>query len=81
MHNEAKQVVYRYDADDSKNETVVDMLGEVETPKQGHVIERNGRKWKVVMVTTERTLSPNPPIPIVTVILTSNLDLAVQVHR
>ena len=79
--SKARQIVYRYDADDSKNEMIVDMDGTEEIPKQGHVIERKGSRWKVVQVTTEKSVSANGPIPIVRISLTSDLNLPVQVHK
>jgi hypothetical protein len=72
---EACQYVYRYNGDDKTKEVVEDLRGEIAMPVRGQIIQRNGKSWKVVQVSTERVLTPNPPIPIHTISLTDNLKL------
>jgi hypothetical protein len=69
------QYVYRYNENQKDDEYVADLRGEMEMPVRGQIIVRNGKQWKVVMVTTERVLSPRPPVPVHTVALTDNLKL------
>lgn len=44
----AKQPVYRYNGVESSDELVVDLDGEIPTPRTGDIISRKGKNWKVV---------------------------------
>jgi hypothetical protein len=49
---------------------VPDLDGEIQVPKKDDVIERNGKKWKVVQVNTEQLLTNPPAFPVYRVFLT-----------
>ena len=58
----AKQIVYRYNGDPSSEEVVVDSLGEMAVPSQGGVIERKGKRWKVLAVNVETGAKGQLPV-------------------
>jgi len=65
------QYVYRYNGNQKDDEYVADLQGEMEMPVRGQIIVRNGKRWRVVMVTTERVLSPRPPVSLFSDVLSS----------
>ena len=71
------QYVYRYNGNEKTEEVEVDATGDVPMPERGDILRRNGQLWKVIMVSTQRELSPNPPLPVHRVMLTDNLKLAI----
>jgi hypothetical protein len=71
------QYVFRYNGDEKTDEIEVDLQGEKEMPRRGQILVRNGKQWKVVMVSTTRELSPSPPVPIHRVMLTDNINLPI----
>ena len=67
-----KQIVYRYNGHANCEETVID---DGIIPEKDELIERHGRRWKVVQVTTEHILSePGPALPIVRIFLSEQLN-------
>jgi hypothetical protein len=58
----ACQIVYRYNADDSKNDVVRDMVGEEVIPQKGQLIQRKGGTWRVVMVSTQTSSDGSVPV-------------------
>ncbi len=68
----AKQFLYRYNGVEAPEE-VVDGDGEIAVPKQGEIINRKGKKWKVVQVITQQTVAGNRAIPVVRIFLTDKL--------
>jgi hypothetical protein len=71
------QYVFRYNGDQNTQDVVPDLDGTMPMPVRGEIIQRKGKPWKVVHVSTEQVISPNPPIPVHTVSLTSDLTLAI----
>jgi hypothetical protein len=63
-----KQVVYRYNGVEGSDETEVDLNGEIPTPNQGDILQRKGKNWKTVHVTTQ--VSSDGSIPVVRIFLT-----------
>lgn len=60
----AKQVMYRYNGDDANNEVEVDRDGEIPHYKDGEIIQRKGKPWKVGRVLVQHT-GDNIPVHIV----------------
>ena len=71
--NNAKQLVYRYNGVEASEEVEVDRDGEIGLPKQGNVITRKGKEWKVVHVIIQETVAGEPAIPVVRVFLSDQL--------
>jgi hypothetical protein len=69
----AKQIVFRYNGDPTTEESDLDMDGEKSVPKQGAVIERRGKRWKVVQVDMERSAEEPFAVPTYRVSLTNEL--------
>jgi hypothetical protein len=70
---DAKQFVYRYNGVEASQEVELDRDGEVRVPKQGDLITRKGKEWKVVAVMVEQTVAGPAAIPVVRVFLTDQL--------
>jgi hypothetical protein len=77
----ARQIVYIFDANDRDPETVQDMRDEIQIPLQGHIITVRNAQWKVVRTMKQESITPNGPIPIYRISLTSDLKMNIQVHR
>lgn len=58
----AKQIVYRFNGDANSEEVDLDSFGEMEVPAQGGVIERKGKRWKVVAVNVETGAKAELPV-------------------
>jgi hypothetical protein len=56
----SKQLVYRYNGDETTDEVELDMLGELSIPEKGSLIERKGHRWKVVHVIVEQLATAVP---------------------
>jgi hypothetical protein len=69
----AKQLVYRYNGVEASDEVEVDRDGEIAIPKQGEIIMRKGKEWKVVHVIRRETVAGEPAIPVVLVFLTDKI--------
>ena len=69
MAAKGRQFVYRYDGDPKSEEVEEDMFDEIPVPQQNAVIERKGKRWKVVAVNTEVTVSLPRAVPIYRVFL------------
>lgn len=69
----AKQIVFRYNGDPATEEPVTDLEGEETIPPQGAMVERKGKRWKVVAVQKEETLTTPRAIPIYRVYLSDQL--------
>jgi hypothetical protein len=69
----AKQFVYRYNGVEASEEVEVDRDGEIAIPKQGDIITRKGKDWKVVTVMIQETVAGPQAIPVVRVFLTDQL--------
>jgi hypothetical protein len=48
--SQGKQIVYRYDGDQSTQQTVSDRAGTMRTPSVGAIVNRKGKEWLVVNV-------------------------------
>jgi hypothetical protein len=66
----AKQIVFRYNGDPATEEIDLDMDGDKSVPEKGSVIERKGKRWKVIQVNTETSASEPFQAPIHRVFLT-----------
>jgi len=71
------QFVYRYNGNEKDQDVEPDLQGEVAVPVKGSMIQRRGRPWKVVQVSTQTELSPSPAIPVIWVMLTDDLTLPI----
>ena len=69
----AKQFVYRYNGVEASEEVELDRDGEIAIPKQGDIITRKGKEWKVVAVIVQQTVAGPQTIPVVRVFLTDQL--------
>ncbi len=69
----AKQIVFRYNGDPTTEESDLDMDGDKSVPKQGAVIERRGKRWKVVQVNVEISAEEPFAVPTYRVSLTNEL--------
>jgi hypothetical protein len=70
-----KQIVYRYNGDESTEEVEFDSDGDQQVPQKDSIITRKGGRWKVVHVITETVgaphATPTAPVPIHRVFLTN----------
>jgi hypothetical protein len=71
------QYVFRYNGDQNTQEVVPDLDGAMAVPIKGQIISRKGKQWKVFQVSTQQEISPHPAIPVHTVSLTDDLNLAI----
>jgi hypothetical protein len=71
------QYVFRYNGDENTQDVVPDLDGVMAMPVKGQIIQRKGKQWKVVQVSTQQEISAHPAIPVHTVSLTSDLTLAI----
>ena len=69
----AKQIVFRYNADPTTEESDLDMDGDKSVPEQGSFIDRRGERWKVVQVSMETSAEEPFAVPIYRVSLTNKL--------
>jgi hypothetical protein len=69
----AKQFVYRYNGVEASEEVELDRDGEIAIPKQGDVITRKGKEWKVIAVIVQETVAGPQAIPVVRAFLTDQL--------
>jgi hypothetical protein len=53
VSKQARQYVFRYNGDASSEEVVPDLDAEIPVPNNMDVIERHGKKWKVVHMIKE----------------------------
>jgi hypothetical protein len=66
----AKPFVYRCNGVEASEEVELDRNGEIAVPKQGDIITRKGKGWKVIAVIIQETVAGPQAIPIVRVFLT-----------
>jgi hypothetical protein len=66
---DAKQFVYRYNGDVKSEEVEQDLDGEGAIPVKDQIIQRNGKSWRVIHVTTEVSTRKGGPIPVIRVFL------------
>ena len=71
------QYVFRYDGDQNTQDVFPDLDGAMVVPTKGQIIQRKGKQWRVVQVSTQQEISAHPAIPVHTVSLTSDLTLAI----
>jgi hypothetical protein len=69
----AKQFVYRYNGVEASEEVELDRDGEIAIPKQGDIIRRKGKEWKVTAVIVQETVAGPQAIPVVRAFLTDQL--------
>jgi hypothetical protein len=69
MKHNAKRVIYRFNGSDFGNEVELDLHGNIPVYGGGEIINRNGKRWKVVHVFLEESLSMPRIFPILTVSL------------
>jgi hypothetical protein len=46
----AKELIFRYNADPTTDEEVLDHEGKIPLPKFDDILERGGKKWRVVEI-------------------------------
>ena len=54
MRDQAKQVVFRYNDDDTDADVEVDILGDLPHYAVGDIVARRGKSWKVVRVLSDQ---------------------------
>ena len=69
----AKQIVFRYNADPTTDESDLDMDGDKSVPEPGSFIDRRGERWKVAQVSMETSMAEPFAVPIYRVSLTNKL--------
>ncbi len=62
MANESRQIVFRYNGDPHSEETEQDLDGDFPLPNAGDLMERNGKKWKVIKVDETRGSKTEWPV-------------------
>ena len=50
---DAKDLIYRFNGDPSKDECETDLSGSVLVPQVGDIVQRQGKEWKVVDVSVD----------------------------
>jgi hypothetical protein len=50
---DAKELIYRYEADPSTEECLTDLTGEAVVPQIGDMIQRKGQQWRVADVVAD----------------------------
>ena len=70
MSDQPKQVVFRYNDDDSDADVEVDILGDLPHYAVGDIVARRGKSWKVVRVLNEQALIGSQPVPVYVVTVT-----------
>jgi hypothetical protein len=69
----AKQIVFRYNGDPATEEIDLGMDGEKSVPEQGSFIERRGKRWRVLQVSVETSVTEPFEVPIHRTSLTREL--------
>ena len=69
----AKQIVFRYNADPTTEESDLDMEGDKSVPEPGSFIDRRGERWKVAQVSMETSMAEPFAVPIYRVSLTNKV--------
>ena len=69
----AKQIVFRYNADPTTEESDLDMDGDKSVPEPGSFIDRRGERWKVAQVSMETSEEEPFTVPIYRVFLTNKV--------
>ncbi len=77
----AQQFVYQFDDQNEPEEIVIDMRGEQEVPKAGHIIIRFGKQWRVVHTEKQEGDAPDGPIPVHFIALAANFSEHTHSHR
>jgi hypothetical protein len=69
----AKQIVFRYNADPTTEESDLDMDGDKSVPEPGSFIDRRGERWKVVEVNVETSMAEPFAVPTYRIFLTNKI--------
>jgi hypothetical protein len=69
----AKQIVFRYNADPTTEESDLDMDGDKSVPEPGSFVDRRGERWKVAQVSMETSMAEPFAVPIYRVFVTNEL--------
>jgi hypothetical protein len=69
----AKQIVFRYNADPTTEESDLDMDGDKSVPEPGSFVDRRGERWKVAQVSMETSMAEPFAVPIYRVSLTNKV--------
>jgi hypothetical protein len=69
----AKQIVFRYNADPTTEESDLDMDGDKSVPEPGSFVDRRGERWKVAQVSMETSMAEPFAVPIYRVFLTNKV--------
>jgi hypothetical protein len=60
----AKQIVFRYNADPTTEESDLDMDGDKSVPEPGSFVDRRGERWKVAQVSMQTSAEEPFAVPI-----------------
>jgi len=63
MGDQAKQVVFRYNDDETDADVEVDILGDLPHHAVGDIVARRGKSWKVVRVLSDQALIGSQQVP------------------
>jgi len=73
MSDPAKQVVFRYNEDETDADVEVDILGDLPHYAVGDIVARRGKSWKVVRVLSEQALIGSQQVPAYIVTVTDKV--------
>ena len=63
MSDPAKQVVFRYNDDDTDTDVEVNILGDLPHYTVGDIVARKGKSWRVIRVLSGEALIGSQPVP------------------
>ena len=73
MSDQAKQVVFRYNDDETDADVEVDILGDLPHYAVGDIVARRGKSWKVVRVLSDQALIGSQQVPAYIVTVTDKV--------
>jgi hypothetical protein len=73
MSDQPKQVVFRYNDDDTDADVEVDILGDLPQYAVGDIVTRRGKSWKVVRVLSHQALIGSQQVPAYIVTVTDKV--------
>ena len=73
MADQAKQVVFRYNDDETDADVEVDILGNLPDYTVGDIVARRGKSWKIVRVLSDQTLIGSQRVPAYVVTVTDKV--------
>ena len=73
MSDQAKQVVFRYNYDETDADVEVDILGDLPHYAVGDIVARRGKSWRVIRVLNEQALIGSQSVPAYIVTVTDKV--------